>query len=375
MQLDVSMTPRLGALALLLIAALGAGCRSVWEPGLPVRLLDEAAQAQHEWPSAAPAQQGMDAERLAQLRLRLQQTPAIRSVLIVRHGQLVFEHYGAGFGPNDLQRINSITKSVISALVGIALDQGHLAGLDQRIGGLLPEARDDDAVDPRVASISVRDLLTMSSGFEWDEQASDACAGSKDAACARFRIRTSRLRHALQRPLQHEPGQAFRYDSHGSHLLSVLLARSTGMATAAFAEQQLFVPLGVPLYRWDTDGQGHALGGAGLYLRPRDVAKLGQLFLDAGRWQGRQLLSRAYVADATTPHNDGGWPHDVGYGYHWWTAPIQGMRAFAASGYGGQWIRVIPALGMVVVITADELSRTPTRWILADYAIPSATSR
>lgn len=374
MQLDVSMTRRPVALALLLIALLGAGCRSVWEPGVPVRLLDDAAQARHEWPSAEPAQQGMDPGRLAQLRLRLQQTPAIRSVLIVRQGQLVFEHYGAGFGQHDLQRVNSITKSVISALVGIALDQGPLTGLDQRIGGLLPEAH-ADAVDPRAASISVRDLLTMSAGFEWDEQASDACVGSKDAACAPFRIRGSRLQHALQRPLRHHPGQAFRYDSHGSHLLSVLLARATGMTTAAFAEQQLFVPLGVPLYRWDTDGQGHALGGAGLYLRPRDVAKLGQLFLDEGRWQGRQLLSRGYVAAATTPHNAGGWPHEVGYGYHWWTAPIHGMPAFAASGYGGQWIRVIPALGMVVVITADELSRTPTRWILDEHAIPSAIGR
>ena len=246
-------------LALVMLAA--AGCQSVWEPGVPVRLLDAAAQAQHEWPVSSPAVQGMDEQRLALLRVQLaQHAPAIRSVLIARHGQLVFEHYGAGFG----------------------------------------------------------------------------------------------------------------YDSQASHLLSVMLARTTGMRTAAFAEQHLFGPLGVPHYRWDTDGRGHALGGAGLYLRPRDVAKLGQLFLDQGVWRGRQLVSRDYVAQATTPQTSGGWPLGVGYGYHWWTAPIQGLPAFSASGYGGQWIRVIPALDMVVVITVDDAAATLTRWILHEYAIPAA---
>lgn len=339
---------------------------------MPVRLLDAAAQAQHEWPMASPAAQGMDEQRLAQLRVQLAQfAPAIRSVLIVRHGRLVFEHYAAGFGPDDAQRLNSITKSVVSALVGIALDQGRLAGLDQPIADTLPEAR-SDAADPRVASMTVRHLLTMTAGFDWDDRASDTCVGSTQPACARFRIRGDRVRHALQRPLRHAPGQVFGYDSQASHLLSVMLARTTGIGTAAFAERHLFGPLGVPHYRWDTDGRGHALGGAGLYLRPRDAAKLGQLFLDRGAWRGRQLLSPDYAAQATTPQTAGGWPLDVGYGFHWWTAPIQGLPAFGASGYGGQWIRVIPALDMVVVITADDAAATPTRWILYEYAIPAA---
>lgn len=366
--------PRRGAFAcvLALAALAAAGCQSVWEPGVQVRLLDATTAAQHDWPVSAPAAQGMDEQRLALLRLQLaQHAPAIRSVLIARHGALVFEHYGAGFGPDDVQRVNSITKSVVSALVGIALDQGRLAGLGQPIADTLPEAR-SEAADARVASITVRDLLTMTAGFEWDEGASDACVGSTQPACARFRIRGDRVRHALRRPLRHAPGQVFGYDSHASHLLSVMLARTTGMSTASFAEQHLFGPLGVPHYRWDTDGRGHALGGAGLYLRPRDVAKLGQLFLDQGVWRGRQLVSRGYVAQATTPQTAGGWPLGVGYGYHWWTAPIQGLPAFSASGYGGQWIRVIPALGMVVVITADDAAATPTRWILYEYAMPAA---
>lgn len=294
------MTRTIASLALGIACALLGSCQST--TGETVTLVANPELIRDEWKTSSPADQGMDAAQLSKLREQLVgSAPAIRSVLVVRHGRIVFEHYAQGVSADDLQRVNSVTKGFTASLVGIAVQRGHIRDLDQRISDFFPETLAPD-VQPKVRDVTIANLLTMTSGFEWDEQARDACTGSPVPDCARFRIDTDRVNYTIRRPVAHAPGQVFSYDSHGSHLLSILVARATRTHTAKFAEQHLFIPLGVHRYRWDTDPQGHSLGGSGLHLRPRDMAKFGQLYLKDGAWQGRQVLPAVFVQAATRKH-------------------------------------------------------------------------
>lgn len=341
----------------------------------PVTLVEAPEPLTQEWPAASPADQGMDDALLVRLRQKLtNDAPAIRSVLVVRRGYLIFEYYGQGVGPGDLHRLNSVTKSFTSALVGAALERGRIRDVGQPLSDYFPETH-DPAVHPSVRRLTIANLLTMTAGLDWDEEARDACLGSIAGPCNKFRIANDLVNYAIRRSPSHAPGAVFSYDSYTSHLLSTLVARATGTTTAKFAEANLFGALGVQAYRWDTDGSGNNLGGSGLYMRSRDLAKFGQLYLDKGAWRGKQLIPSDYVAASTHQHTAGGWPGHTGYGYQWWvpTAP-EHLRMFFALGYGGQFVMVYPALALVVVITSNQAIASESRWITREFILPAVAA-
>jgi CubicO group peptidase (beta-lactamase class C family) len=240
----------------------------------------------------------------------------------------------------------SMTKSVISALVGIALGDHRLRGVDQRVVEVFPDELLTDA-DPRIRMVTLRDLLTMSAGYRNENTPYE---------------RDDWVRALLNRPLVTPPGKVFSYDDGSAHLLSAVLTKVTGVPAAVFARRELFRPLGVEPGRWNTDGQGRSLGSGGLFLRPRDMLRLGQLYLQDGRWHGRRIVPRAWVRAST--RRQIAIPGGYAYGYLWWinTGPHGG---FLAQGRDGQVIEVFPRLSLVMVMTGvGEDPRPLTRALL-----------
>jgi CubicO group peptidase (beta-lactamase class C family) len=347
------------------------------------------------WRTAPPKAEGMDPDVLAAIAGNVASLyPQVRSVLVVRHGYLVYERYWQGRSAADGDDVQSVTKSVVSALVGIALGEGKLTGLDQTVGALLARHLPHDA-DPRLARVTLEQLLTMTSGLAGD----DPSLGGDPRISQRQGASHDWVRHILGRRLAINPGASFAYSSATSQLLSAIVADATGRSTLAFARARLFGPLGIasanapePVFvghpspavvkayarapvAWPTDPQGYHLGFSGLKLPSRDLAKLGYLYLNGGRWDTTQLIPADYVAASTRPHSTP--PPDgpgESYGYQWWVTSQAGHPSFLAHGKDGQLIEVIPDLDLVVVITSDATQhRADARLLVGQAIIPAVT--
>jgi CubicO group peptidase (beta-lactamase class C family) len=388
-------------LGVLLACLLLAACSSPDRRRATATSQPSAAPAQRDywptagWRTAAPSQQGMDPQVLDDLDTQLSERyPQVRSFLVVRHGYLVYEHYWHGFDAADGQELHSITKSIISALVGIALAEHKLKSLDQTIGELLAAHLPKHA-DPRVRAITVRQLLTMTGGLPGDDQPTGG-----DVRLSR-RLFQSRdwVEHILGRPLATTPGSSFAYSNASSHLLSAIVADATGQSTLAYARAKLFGPLGIhsdnvfqpragkpptpaqlrayqqAAVAWPRDPQGYHFGFGETKLPARDLAKFGWLYLNGGRWNGSQVVPADYVRASTQPHTElprlgpGG-----GYGYQWWTRRVGQHASFVAAGIWGQRILVLPDLDLVVVITTDAQQQLETAEELVDQTIVPAVT-
>jgi CubicO group peptidase (beta-lactamase class C family) len=346
------------------------------------------------WRTAAPAEQGMDPAVLDDLDTIVPDSyPQVRSVLVIRHGYLVYERYWQGVDAGDGHNSFSVTKSFVSALVGIALRDRHLDGLDQTVEELLSAHLPANA-DPRLRQVTLKQLLTMTSGLAGD----DASLGGDDDIWIKMLKSPDWVRHILSRPLVSTPGTEFAYTDKNSQLLSAIVADATGQSTLAYARAKLFGPLGIvtdnaleptishwPLtpaeldayeqatVAWPRDPQGYHVGGSFLRLPARDLAKLGYLYLNGGRWDATQVVPADYVAASTRPQSDPSQgPGD--YGYHWWVTNETGHDSFRAMGFGGQLIQVIPELDLVVVITSDADQGRPNAADLVGAVIVSAVS-
>lgn len=317
----------------LLVLLLAAGaCRA--QSGEP---------AASDWEESPPATQGVDAERMTALRGFLESKPHIRSVAIVRNDRLIFEHYGNGVGRDDLHDIASVTKSVTASLIGIALDKQHLRSLDQKVVDLIAEF-DVPGVDPKVKEVTLKHLLTMTA--VWDD---------RTFTPNRWAGIDNQIEFLRTRPAAYVAGESFHYDTSGAQLLSVILNRTTKSSMAKYAQEHLFGPLGIARYGWQSDRQGHSAAGHGLQLRTRDMAKIGNLFLRRGMWNGQQIIPAEYVEAATRSQVATGVKERGDYGYMWWVPEAaNGKRDFFAMGYGGQTIYVAPDLNLVVAITASQ---------------------
>jgi CubicO group peptidase (beta-lactamase class C family) len=273
-----------------------------------------------------------------------ERTPGLRALVIARGACIAFEYYRKDIGAETQSPMWSVTKSVLSILIGIAIDEGHLR-LDQKLSEISPEAFDENT-DPQAAEITVADVLTKTEGF--------AETGPGDFKMNGAAPRKERIwRWMLARKVAYPRGTHFRYDGIGSDLLSVLLSKAIKQDAADFAKRKLFEPLQITNYTWYADSEGYLHGEFGLHLTARDMAKIGVLYLQHGRWGETQIVSSDYVRDSTTRHNDGGPPANAGYGYQWWIS--KNGNVFFASGKNGQLISVTPQRNLVLAFAADSI--------------------
>jgi CubicO group peptidase (beta-lactamase class C family) len=276
----------------------------------------------------------------------------LHSLLVVRNGCLVIEAYWPPYRRDQKHYLNSATKSILSALVGIAVHDGTLHE-DDFVSSHLPDYVRADG-DPRTGTIRLRQLLTMSSGISWSQAASENTSDQMGHSA-------DWVRFIFDRPMAAEPGSVTNYSNGDSHVLSAVLQRATGKTALDFARTRLFQPLGIEDVAWDADPQGRSIGSAALQMRPVDMAKVGVLYMKDGEFERRRILDPEWVRKSLTgqvkmPTRGG----VADYGYYWWLYPER--RMFEAWGGAGQRISVLRDVGVVVVMTADipdDIPRSP----------------
>ena len=286
-------------LALLcLLTLLLAGCSSSPAPVVAPPVPTPAVETSAYWPTAdwrtsSPEAQGLDSQKLGEMLTAIEQQHLdLHSLLIIRNGYLVSEMYSAPYQPDTRHELYSCTKSLVATLIGIALDKGYIDGTDQRVVNYFPE-RTFANLDQQKAAMTLEDTLTMRTGLDWQEG---------DPAYRAMYLSSDWVKYVLDKPMAAAPGSQFNYCSGCSHVLSAILQQTTGMNPRDFADQYLFKPLGISNVRWDTDAEGIPIGGWGLQITPRDMAKLGYLYLRHGQWEGQQIVSAAWVENATRTH-------------------------------------------------------------------------
>ncbi len=380
---EVMMTPKRSPIVRLLMAS---AVLAVWTRPLAAQ---EAAWPTNGWLRASAADVGMDAAPLAELdaAIRTGRYGNIDRMVVVRNGRMVVSqryendyvtisrgHRGvlgcgtdACTGPQDLHEFNyfhpdfhpyfrgrdvhtlqSVTKSVTSALIGIAIGRGEIPGVDAKLLSFLGDY-DLSGVDPRLHAATLDDLLTMRTGIEWHETDRPI-----DMTNTTFQLETSPdwVRFTLSQPMDAAPGEKWVYNSGGSHLMSAVIRKATGMTVDAYARAHLFGPLGIRDFHWKTTPTELPDTEGGLYLGAEDLARIGYLYLKDGVWAGRRVLPDGWVAASTSKRvervNPAGW----GYGYQWWRLDRGEVAIWAGLGFGGQYLIVIPERDLVGVINS-----------------------
>jgi CubicO group peptidase (beta-lactamase class C family) len=319
------------------------------------------------WRVATPEEQGVDSDLLADmLELVLDRGYNIDSVLIVRNGYLVLEAYAAPYDADSRHIVHSCTKSIISALVGIAIEQGYLEGVDQPVLEIFSE-RTVAHRDAAKEAMTLEHVLMMATGLECRDSYLYNWRGLQE-----MRASGDWVQFVLDLPMSEEPGTKFEYCNGAAFLLSAILQEKTGQSAAGYARKHLFGPLGISDVEWPANLQGITIGWGKLRMRPRDMAKIGYLYLNGGRWEGEQVVPSAWVEVSTRQHIVAGTLQD-GYGYQWW---IDSSGPYMALGYAGQYIAVVPEKDMVVVFTSElpDSEFFVPRDLLEQFIIPAARS-
>ncbi|MCP4726135.1 MAG: serine hydrolase [bacterium] len=314
-------------------------------------LYEQPEQIDDGWEISSLNNEGLDSVLISNIMNDLVQGDHdyIRSLLIARNGKLVLEHYRTDLSRNTFHHMQSATKSVASALIGIAIDRGNISGIDVPIFDLFPEH--EDIRTPEKNLITLEHILTMTPGLEWNETSVSTFAGNNDNMIG-HQV-PSYLEYALSKPVLYPPGTTWFYNSGCSIMLGGVIRNTTGMQAVDFAMEYLFGPLDIEYYQWLplTDGVTGTHGA--LFMRSRDQAKIGQLFMNNGIWNGNRIISEEWVQNSTEPYISRHGHSDYQYAYQWWVDIDEGLTVYYACGYGGQRIFVIPDLDMVVVTTAD----------------------
>jgi CubicO group peptidase (beta-lactamase class C family) len=288
------------------------------------------------WLVSTPEQQGVNSETLLKMFefILSSSTLDFHSAIIIRHGHIITEAYWAPYHKNTTHNIKSVTKSIMSALVGLSLEKNHLTNLGQKVSEFYSEYTNDSLK----RNISLHDLLTMCSGLDWKE---DAGPSPYD------------LNSWTKVTMKYEPGEIFEYNTALTHMMSAILTKACGESTKDFADEWLFKPLGINNYQWRKSEDGIYYGGSDLFMTSRDMAKFGLLFLNDGIWNNKSIVPKEWVKQSTSVRvhipKDLAYAVGLEYGYWWW---IQ-EKAYMAWGAGGQYIIVNPDLDLVVVFTAD----------------------
>jgi CubicO group peptidase (beta-lactamase class C family) len=369
---------------------------------LGIALLPHLSQAQTDcgrpiasndgWPVAAPETVGLAPATLCPTVkwLKNSKEKNVHAVLVARHGKLVFEAYSSGndehwgqavgdvaFGPETKHDVRSATKSVVGLAFGIAIDRGLIKSVDEPVLSFFPEYA--DLRTPEKDKITLRHLLTMSAGLEWHETGLAAL----DPANSQLRMDDAAdpYRFVLEQKVVSPPGRTWNYSSGSTEVLAAALKKATGKPLDEWMRMTLFEPLGTTDVVWHRYAQGSPIAAGGLRLRPRDLAKIGQLVLQRGTWSGNQLVSASWVEAATAPQiND---PSAPPYGYYFWLdrAPVgkQEVNWAIAIGWGGQRLYIAPELDLVVVVNtglykSDLMSAVPLA-ILKEFVLKALEPR
>jgi CubicO group peptidase (beta-lactamase class C family) len=368
--------------------------KSLWLPVCVALFLASCTPIQDEpiqWPTdgwavSPPGEQGMDAARLWALDSSLaDERGNIDAILVIRNGRVVYEkHYprdydamneGRGQAPGlynyydpewhpyfqrgELHTMQSVTKSVTSALIGIAIGRGEISGVHVPVLDFF-EDYEVANLDEWKRSMTLYNLLTMKAGIKWDEDSvpytdpENSCAGMENS--------DDWIQFVIDQPMSHEPGTVFIYNSGASELLSLIIKKATGQHVDQYAEEHLFGPLGITSYFWKKTPTGFPDTEGGLYLTARDLAKFGYLYLQDGVWDRARVLPEDWVAASVERSvEDTDWI-GMGYGYQWWLVPWGSKSdsyAYAAIGYGGQRLFVVPEMDVVAVFTGWNIEGVP----------------
>jgi len=302
-----------------------------------------------DWKVSTPAEQGLDPMLVAELYYNAAKLETIYGLLVIKNGHLIAERYFNKGSVDQKARMQSATKSYTSALVGIALAQGCLTSVDQKMKDFFPEVA-DQITDPRKKQITIRHLLQMRAGYPWEESHPDLWKGLLSG-------------HYLPLiegfPLVNDPGTRFHYSNLTSNWLGIIVARACDTDLRSFAQEHLFSPIGAEAGDWGRDRDGHNNGCGDLHMTARDAAKFGLLYLNDGEYEGKQIISADWVRDSLQVYSVNefvvkkvGHFRDIGYGYQWWSANVGEHHVDFAWGHGGQLIVLIDKLDMIVVVTA-----------------------
>ncbi|MEG2805812.1 serine hydrolase [Stenotrophomonas sp.] len=307
----------------------------------------------------------------------------VTSVLLVVDGTVAYERYFNGATAETLHDVRSASKSVTAMLVGAAIGDGHLPGVDARVYDYFPEFTAAHPVDPRLRATTIEDLLTMSSLWECDDENAFS-AGHEERMYVTERwldfalaLPVKGFAPWMTRPQDSPHGRAHAYCTANAFVLGAVLERATRMPLADYAAQALERPLGITQSHWNRSPEGIGMGGGGTRYRSRDLARLGELVLAGGQWQGKALIPAGYVAAMVSAQASTGDGSD--YGYQWWglTLPVQGRErtVWAMSGNGGNYVFVIPGQKQVAVVTSTAYNRSyahpQSRRILSEFLLPA----
>ena len=269
----------------------------------------------------------------------------LESIVTMHGGQIVQAHYFSGTGAGDLKHVRSVTKSIVSMLVGIAIEEGYIGSIDDPIGAYLADVADLNDK----GNIKIRHLLNMTGGFQWNEIGGNEFGQWINAS--------NQIQYVLDKPLQHTPGNHYNYNTGATHLLGVIVAEVSDMSLLEFADTYLLGPLGITAYAWDTDKQGYHFGGHGAQFLATDMTRFGLLVLENGMYNNQQVVPAEWMSSAVGVQ----WPlaftsgalTDIDYGYLWYLGHGVNHDVVLAWGYGGQFIFTVPDLDLIVATTAN----------------------
>lgn len=336
------------------------------------------AQINDGWQTAKPSDVNLNPDYLTQMTEYIDrvQNHSLHSLLIIKDDKLVFEKYYDGFlwdpnyenfhgrdvqyDENELHYLASISKSVTSVLLGIAYDQNLIEPIDTKIKDYYPEF--SSIMTAGKEDISIKHLLTMTSGLSWDESTYPYGDSRNDAS--QLFAQSNPIKFILSKPLISAPGAKFHYNSGNTNVIADIIQKKTGAAVKQFAEVNLFDPLGINNYRWDMIRGNYIFASGGLFLTPRSLAKIGSLFLNGGYWNGVQIVSKKWIDESITSYSD---PHNSwsnGYGYQWWLTDFsidnKKFHCYCGAGWGEQYLFIFPEEKLIAVFNSGYYTGQPS---------------
>jgi CubicO group peptidase (beta-lactamase class C family) len=326
-----------------------------------------------EWEISSPESQGMNSQLLDSALTKAGILNFVDGLIVIRNGKLIVERYFNEYETLTPHNVKSVSKSFLSALIGIAINKGIIPGIEKKVMDYFPEYI-YQGMDARKFDITIKHLLTMQMGIDKEENIADSI----------YYNSSNWVKSTLELPLLSAPGEKFRYNTLETHLLSVILTKASGMSTLEFAKEYLFDPMGITIHHWMQDPQGYYFGGSEMGFTPREMAVFGYLYLNRGGLNGIQIVPSGWIDSSyekswSKDAAEWGVLTDYNYGFLWWIGKINGYDMDWALGYGGQTILIFPDLNLIVVSTAientaaDDEHTKPILEIVSKYILPAVT--